>query len=146
MLTLWHQLMLWLLFGPFAFSMPAEAESPIRMEIFVSAAVPIPEPPSGVILTVYRIDGLRTLETRLSSQLPLDQDTAQAEAAKRIAMLREADFRPAEEAARGLVRALALGIDRYPAVVIEESAVLYGLQDPEAALARYRDWQTENEL
>jgi len=144
-MILWHQLLLLMLFGPLATSVPAEAVSPIRMEIFATSDTSIPEPWPGISLTVYRIDGLRTLETQLSVELSADPGTASAEAAQRFRRLEADDLRPAEEAARGLVRALELGIDRYPAIVIEDQVILYGLRDPETALDRYRTWRVETD-
>ncbi|WP_405240731.1 DUF1525 domain-containing protein [Lentisalinibacter orientalis] len=144
-MILWHQLLLWMLFGPLATSFPAEAASSIRMEIFATSDTWIPDPPPEVTLTVYRFDGLRALETQLSAELPADPETATAEAAQRIRRLQADDFGRAEEAARGLSRALELGIDRYPAMVIEEQVILYGLRDPGVALDRYRTWRVETD-
>jgi len=142
-MILWHQLLLWMLFGPLVMAVPAEAASPIRMEIFATSDTSIPEPRPGISLTVYRIDGLLALETQLSAQLPADPESATAEAVQRIGRLEADDFGPAEEAAHGLARARELGIDRHPAIVIEDRVVLYGLRDPETALDHYRTWRAE---
>jgi len=144
-MILWHQLLLWMLFGQLAIAVPVETVSPIRMEIFVSSEADISVPPPEVRLTVYRIDGLRVLETQLSVELSADPGTASAEAVQRFRRLEADDLRPAEEAARGLARARELGIDRHPAVVIEDRVVLYGLRDPEIALDHYRDWRAETD-
>ena len=44
-------------------------------------------------------------------------------------------------AAVGLVRAAEYGIDRYPAIVFDGQAVVYGITDIGEALSHYRMWQ-----
>ena len=46
-----------------------------------------------------------------------------------------------ENAANGLLKAKQYGIDRYPAIVFDGRAVVYGITDIQAATQRYRQWQ-----
>jgi hypothetical protein len=41
----------------------------------------------------------------------------------------------------GLVQAMQYGIDRYPAIVFDGKAVVYGITDVRAATQRYQQWQ-----
>ena len=47
----------------------------------------------------------------------------------------------AKAAATGLAKALHYGLDRHPAVVVDETVILYGVTDLGEAIRRYRDWQ-----
>ena len=49
--------------------------------------------------------------------------------------------RTVENAAKGLVQAMQYGIDRYPAIVFDGKAVVYGITDVRAATQRYQQWQ-----
>ena len=44
-------------------------------------------------------------------------------------------------AAEGLGRAVGYGLDRYPAIVIDGAAVLYGTTDVAQAITRYQAWR-----
>ncbi len=47
----------------------------------------------------------------------------------------------AQRAALGLLKAAEYGIDRYPAIVFDGYAVVYGVTDIGEALRQYRVWQ-----
>jgi integrating conjugative element protein (TIGR03757 family) len=44
-------------------------------------------------------------------------------------------------AATALAKAMQVGVDRYPAVVFDGEAVVYGVTDLTFALEQYRAWQ-----
>ncbi len=46
-----------------------------------------------------------------------------------------------KNAALGLAKAKQYGLDRYPAIVFDGRAVVYGVRDLGEALARYRQWR-----
>ena len=46
-----------------------------------------------------------------------------------------------QNAAVGLAKAMQYGIDRYPAIVFDGKAVVYGLTDLNSALDHYRTWR-----
>ena len=48
---------------------------------------------------------------------------------------------PAKDAAIGLAKAVQYGVDRYPAVVVNGTAVVYGVTDLVEAVARYQAWR-----
>ena len=47
-------------------------------------------------------------------------------------------------AAKGLMRALQYGINRYPAIVFDGQAVVYGVTDIETAARLYDHWMEQN--
>jgi integrating conjugative element protein (TIGR03757 family) len=96
-----------------------------------------------VRVEVYPLDGLHQLETTLSAQLPNDSVAAQRVALQRIGQLDAHDRDTLRSAAVGLAKALQYGLDRYPATVINATAVVYGTTDVELALSRYRSWREE---
>ena len=50
----------------------------------------------------------------------------------------------ADQAIKGLVQALQYGINRYPAIVFEGQAVVYGVTDIETGLRLYDHWMEQN--
>jgi integrating conjugative element protein (TIGR03757 family) len=48
---------------------------------------------------------------------------------------------PAKNAAIGLAKAVQYGVDRYPAVVVNGTVVVYGVTDLVDAAARYEAWR-----
>lgn len=91
-------------------------------------------------VTVYRVDGLAEIESALSQALPADVEAAQVEAAHRIGRLDDAKMAMAKNAAMGLAKARQYGLDRYPAIVVNGRAVLYGVMDLADAARRYDAW------
>lgn len=89
---------------------------------------------------VYKVDGVALAESALSADLPMDANAARAEALRRIATLNAAAITPLKDAATGLATASRYGIDRYPAMVINDTAVLYGVTDLSEALRHYDMW------
>jgi integrating conjugative element protein (TIGR03757 family) len=94
-----------------------------------------------VEIRVYEVDGLGHLESVLSKDLPHDADAAKLEALRRIGELDDGQITSGREAADGLAKALQYGVDRYPAIVINGSAVIYGVSDLVEALQRYEAWR-----
>ena len=93
--------------------------------------------------TVYVIDRINRLQLDLSNNLPADPESAKSLALQRFQRMDTQLSRELENAAKGLVQATQYGIDRYPAIVFDGEAVVYGLTDVSAATQLYRQWQTE---
>ena len=89
------------------------------------------------------VDGLERFESRLSEGLPADTKAARAEALRRVQQLDDTRMAPAKNAAIGLAKAVQYGVDRYPAIVFDGRAVIYGVTDLVEALDRYDAWQRE---
>lgn len=96
--------------------------------------------PSVPEIRIYMLDTADRLEVRLSENLPTDPELAYRQALDRLQKIPETDRARLQQAAVGLARAAHYGIDRYPAMVFNGHAVVYGLTDLTAALAHYRHW------
>lgn len=147
MLALSHALVGLTLFGPLAFSAPARAGEALIIEVFSTSEQPVVgaehERLRTATITTYAVDGLVRFESGLSEGLPADPDTAKAEALHRIQHLDDARMAPAKNAAIGLAKAVQYGVDRYPAIIFDGRAVVYGVTDLVEALDRYEAWQRE---
>lgn len=144
-------LRLGLLVSAFAWLIPVQAadeRDPFRIDIFTDGAYPI----SGIetvrrdVLTeiqLFELDAPDRLEAQLSKDLPEDPIAAERMAAQWLARLdQEKLARQFKAAYVGILKALAYGIDRYPAVVFDQgTGVVYGVTDLPQALAYYRDWR-----
>jgi integrating conjugative element protein (TIGR03757 family) len=60
---------------------------------------------------------------------------------QRFQQLNEKDRTRMKQAAIGLAKAVQYGVDRYPAMVFDGGAVIYGVTDIHQALLRYRQWR-----
>jgi integrating conjugative element protein (TIGR03757 family) len=95
---------------------------------------------ASISVHVYPIDGLARLDADLSDGLPSDPAAAAAQARAQIAELPAARLDAVRHSAVGLAKAAEYGIDRYPAIVFDSEAVIYGVTDLDEALQIYRTW------
>ncbi|MBT2989933.1 MAG: TIGR03757 family integrating conjugative element protein [Candidatus Thiodiazotropha sp. (ex Ctena orbiculata)] len=96
----------------------------------------------GLEITVYEIDGIQSIERSLSLDLPADPEQSKRMALQRIQRLDDKTRSRMQSAAQGLAKAMQYGIDRYPAIVFDGQAVVYGVTDLQAAIAHYQNGQT----
>ena len=123
--------------------------SPV-IEMFISAQYPLVENDAKRAgshlqvpeVTVYEIDGIQSAERDLSLNLSAEPQQAKQIALQRIQSLDEKTRLKMQLAAQGLAKAMQYGVDRYPAVVFDGEAVVYGVTDLTVALAQYQVWQT----
>jgi len=119
--------------------------SPRSIEVFVAADTPpvdgSPSLPAGTSVQIYALDGLERLEAHLSEGLSADADAAQAEALRRFRSFDAETRRELAQSAAGLARAVHYRLDRYPAIVLDGQAVIYGVTALEVALDHYRAWR-----
>lgn len=121
----------------------ANEESP-KIEVFTDSTVQIV---SGADKpTVYVIDRIHQLQQELSADLPTNPKTAKQMALQRFQQMDGTLSSELENASTGLVKALQYGIDRYPAIVFDGAAVVYGVSDINAAARFYRHWRAEGGL
>jgi len=143
-----HSLLGLALFGSLLLSGHAQAAVPLNVVVFTTTEFPISgkgdQRLKGAKLSVYFVDGLEQIETALSESLPNQADDAKAEALRRIDELNDAATASAKNAAIGLAKAIQYGVDRYPAIVLNERAVVYGVTDLVEALNRYEAWHREH--
>lgn len=113
---------------------------PTRIEVITTTEAPVDIEVPGLKLpvTVYDLGAPERLEARLSAGLPADPEAAMAMAKARIAGARREAL---QSVYSGLVQALRYGITRYPAIVFDGKAVVYGVVDLAQALAHYQAWR-----
>jgi len=124
--------------------------STIHMEVFTTTALDgvhetfiDPEPrDSDIDLQVYLLDGIQSMERTLSDGLPPDAAAAKQIALQRLQHMDQQSTAQMRQAADGLAKAMQYGIDRFPAIVFDGQAVIYGVTDVKASLAQYQDWRT----
>ncbi|GEM19807.1 TIGR03757 family integrating conjugative element protein [Nitrosococcus oceani] len=92
--------------------------------------------------TVYVMDRINQLLQVLSEDLPSDPENAKQLVLARFQRMDAQLSSELENAAKGLVQAMQYGINRYPAIVINGNAVVYGVTDVSAATQLYQRWQT----
>ena len=97
----------------------------------------------GSDITVYEIDGIESMEKDLSIDMPSDPGKAKRIALHRIQHMDDQTKTKMQMAAQGLAKAMQYGVDRYPAIVFDGQAVVYGVTDVQIALAHYRTWWRE---
>ena len=95
----------------------------------------------NIDLQVYKLDGIQLFETQLSNNLPTNPDQSKQIALQRIQQLDKRAMAAVQNAAVGLAKAMQYGVDRYPAIVFDGKAVVYGMTDLSIALDHYRTWQ-----
>jgi integrating conjugative element protein (TIGR03757 family) len=119
----------------------------IRIEAFTAGDRPIQLPSSGDFpslppVEVYEIDRIADFEVELSDGLPNDPKTAQKLLRKRLGQVADGSrLDLARQSAAGLINAAEYGVDRHPAIVFDDDAVVYGVTDIGEALRHYRRWK-----
>jgi len=92
----------------------------------------------------YDLDAAPRFEAELSTGLPSDPLAAERAARERLRTLGVTEFAARLATAfRGALLAHRYALVKYPAVVFDEEAVVYGVRDLSAALLRYERWRAE---
>lgn len=124
------------------FAIEQAIEQAPSIEVFTDSSLQVV--PANDHTTVYVIDRIRKLQEELSIDLPADSESAKALALQRFQRMDTHLSRELENAAKGLVQATQYGVDRYPAIVFDGQAVVYGLTDIYVATQLYQRWQAES--
>jgi integrating conjugative element protein (TIGR03757 family) len=129
----------------------ALAQSQIKIEIFTTAdlqfdvAVDAEESsPRNINPQVYKLDGIKHAEIELSRNLTTDPAQSKQILLQRIQDMDEQTRAHMQETAIGLARAMQYGIDRYPAIVFDGQAIIYGVIDLKTARMQYQSWLAGN--
>jgi len=139
-----------ILFAGTTFANQREPNPSHLIEVFTSAQYPVIETNAagssshlqGLEITVYEIDGIQSVEHDLSLNLPVEPQQSKQIALRRIRNLDEQTRSKMHASAIALAKAMQYGVDRYPAVVFDGEAVVYGVTDLTVAIEQYRAWQT----
>lgn len=122
---------------------PAYAETPLgplRIDVFTTEDRPVRGATEflkhhpGATLHVHRVDRIERIEAELSFNLSADPDKAGRQALERLQGLSKERQEQLEQTAKGLALAVQLGIERVPAIVIDQDRVIYGMTDLAAVL------------
>jgi integrating conjugative element protein (TIGR03757 family) len=97
----------------------------------------------GLNITIYEIDGIESMERDLSIDMSADPEKSKRIALYRIQHMDDQTRTKMQMAAQGLAKAMQYGVDRYPAIVFDGQAIVYGVTDVQTALAHYRTWRRE---
>jgi integrating conjugative element protein (TIGR03757 family) len=87
---------------------------------------------------VWRLDERDAIAAELSRGLPADPQAAAMEARRRFVADRARIEARVKAAIAGLQRANELGVRRYPAIVFDGQAIVYGVTDLPNAIALYQ--------
>ena len=126
-----------------------QQNQPHVIEAFTSVKYPfvdtrgIDNKSRGPDTTVYEIDGIKSMERGLSVDMPADPERSKRIALHRIQHMDDQSRTKMHMAAQGLAKAMQYGVDRYPAIVFDGQAVVYGITDVQTALAHYQTWRRE---
>jgi len=125
---------------------PLALAQPQLIEVFTSSVYPVTgrqrqQVGAGTVIHYYAIDGIHQLESNLSQDLPDDPKVAKSLVLKRIEHLGEDAMGLLQQSATGLAKVLQYGINRYPVIVFDGAAVIYGATDIYTALRYYQQWR-----
>ena len=98
----------------------------------------------GVEFTRYEIDRISQFQSELSEGLPNDAAQAKQLVLARFQSMDAALSQQLENSGKGLAKAMHYGVDRYPAIVFDGEAVVYGVTDVEEAIKHYTQWRERN--
>ncbi len=115
------------------------------VEVFTTSGIPIFSDHQGDRIQIYEIDGIVSIERDLSIDMPADPEKSKRIALERIQHMDDQSKTKMHMAAKGLAKAMQYGVDRYPAIVFDGQAVVYGVTDVQIALAHYRAWRREGQ-
>ncbi|WP_159931083.1 TIGR03757 family integrating conjugative element protein [Oceanicoccus sp. KOV_DT_Chl] len=94
-----------------------------------------------LIIQILNLDAVTNIEHRLSHGLPVDPVQARAMVDQRIAQIGrsqlDAELRTAY---LPLGTMMAYALNRYPVIIFDRQAVIYGVTDLAQAINKYRQW------
>lgn len=109
------------------------------VEVFANSTMVITQPAQPPFpVTVYRVDGIAQAEALASQGLPQTEAEMQRYVAANQAVLKRRVEPLVRNALQGLQLAQKYQLDRMPAVVVNQQAVVIGLTDVTEALHRYQ--------
>ena len=119
---------------------PAFAQAGVTtVEVFANSATHVRSlPQTPYLQRVYRVDAMAAISQQLSVRLPGDEAQARAYMLQAEAQIRKRYKDQILNAAHGMSLAIHYRLDRLPAIVINRSAVIYGVADVEQAVALYQ--------
>lgn len=97
-------------------------------------------------IQVLNLDSVGDIEQRLGKGLPNDPEQARTMVGRRIAQVGRAKLDAELRAAYlPLGMMMTYGLDRYPAIIFDRQAVIYGVTDLAQAVDQYRQWREDQQ-
>ena len=92
-------------------------------------------------ITILSLDAVQSIQDQLSEGLPNDETLARALVQQKIAEIGRSKLEDELRTAYlPLGTMMAYGLDRYPVIIFDKQAVIYGMTDLSLAINRYRQW------
>lgn len=127
-------------FALFHFLFLTSVSVPAQTVIYTTARYPVENPEPGVVIQV--LEDIHSLEQSLFPALSQHPERAEQQAREQM---KQPDWREQEarltRAYQSLLDAYALGVEKVPAVVLDERYVVYGTTDIRAAEKKRDTWQ-----
>ena len=122
-----------------------ESRVPQRIVVITSDQYPmsngIGNDRGDFMIEVLNLDAVADFEQLLGSRLPANEKQALALVKQRIAKIGQSQLNTElHHAYQALSAAMSYGIDRYPAIIIDQQVILYGVTDLALAIKKYRQW------
>ena len=97
-------------------------------------------------LSILNLDSVQSIEVRLGKGLPNDEQRARSVIEERVAEIGRAQLdTQLREAYLPLGTMMAYGLDRYPVIIFDQQAVIYGVTDLAKAIDQYRQWREDQQ-
>ncbi len=98
---------------------------------------------SATAFKLLNLDAVDILEQHLSQHVPADKRPAETTIKQHIAEIGQAQLnQQLRDAYEPIIMAMRYGVDRYPVVIFDGRAVVYGITDLQVALNHYIQWLT----
>ena len=120
--------------------MQVEVFTTTDREVVTEYAINTTELYRNIDFQFYPLNGLQLVEAELSKYLTADPEQSKHQIFERIQIPGDQSRVRMQRSAIGLARAMQYGIDRFPAIVFDSQAVVYGVTDLHVALAHYEAW------
>jgi integrating conjugative element protein (TIGR03757 family) len=93
-------------------------------------------------IEVLNLDAVADFEQRLGSRLPANEKQALLLVGQRIAKIGQSELNTElRHAYQALSVAMSYGVGSYPAIIIDQQVILYGVTDLTLAIEIYRLWE-----
>jgi len=92
-------------------------------------------------ITILSLDAVQSIQEQLSEGLPNDETLARASVQRKIAEIGRSKLEDELRTAYlPLGTMMAYGLDRYPVIIFDKQAVIYGMTNLSLAINRYSQW------
>ena len=97
-------------------------------------------------ITILNLDAVQSLHDQLSKGLPNDETLARTVVQQKIADIGRSKLEDELRTAYlPLGTMMAYGLDRYPVIIFDQLAVIYGVTDLARAINQYRQWREDQQ-